>query len=174
MSGKNDKIKNLNVTELKKKAKELSKQKEETVKDIHGDEYNIKIDEFFRKSKIHKLLEDLIDFMNETRNNEELVGITTVYTSLLLIKHFTNLSIPDDIDGSVDMLYAITDLELLDEILNVLPEEEVEKVYNQLKISTERMNANLDELLKEAGDLDDKIDNKEVKDFINGKAKDKQ
>lgn len=174
------KAKNLTITELKKQNKVLDAQTEHTivVKIQKGlDEetgeplfdlvpYKIKIDNVFRKTKQHKLLEDLILFLNESNNRLELLDVATPYITLLLIKHFTNLDIPDDIDEAIEIMNVLLDLDIFAEIVNLMPENEVIKMYETLNASIERMNLNIEEMLKESEKVLEKVENKEIKELL--------
>lgn len=174
------KAKNLTITELKKQNKVLDAQTEHTivVKIQKGlDEetgeplfdlvpYKIKIDNVFRKTKQHKLLEDLIFFLNESNNRLEILDVATPYITLLLIKHFTNLDIPDDIDEAIEVMNVLIDLDIFSEIVNLMPENEVIKMYETLNASIERMNLNIEEMLKESEKVLEKVENKEIKELL--------
>lgn len=174
------KAKNLTITELKKQNKVLDAQTEHTivVKIQKGlDEetgeplfdlvpYKIKIDNVFRKTKQHKLLEDLMLFINESNKRLEILDVATPYITLLLIKHFTNLDIPDDIDEAIEVMNILIDLDIFSEIVNLMPENEVIKMYETLNASIERMNLNIEEMLKESEKVLEKIENKEIKELL--------
>lgn len=174
------KAKNLTITELKKQNKVLDAQTEHTivVKIQKGlDEetgeplfdlvpYKIKIDNVFRKTKQHKLLEDLMFFINESNKRLEILDVATPYITLLLIKHFTNLDIPDDIDEAIEVMNILIDLDIFSEIVNLMPENEVIKMYETLNASIERMNLNIEEMLKESEKVLEKIENKEIKELL--------
>lgn len=166
-----NKAKNLTLTELRKQDKALNEQTEHTI-NVNGVDYKIKIDNVFRKTKQHKLLDDLIKFMDEGRNNEELLDFSSSYTTLLLIKHFTSLEIPDDIDNAIIAMNALIDLDIFDEIINLMPEKEVVKVYELLAMAVKRIDENIDEMIEEASKVTEKIENKEVKELLqNGEEK---
>lgn len=154
-------IKNLTVTELRKQSRALNAQTSHTIM-IGEDEYRIKIDKVFRKTKQHKLLEDLMEFLNEGNNRVEILDLATPYITLLLIKHFTDLRVPDNIDDAIDIMNALTDLEIFSYIVDLMPEDEVVKLYETVSTSVDRMNANIEELMKEAEDVADKVENEEV------------
>lgn len=174
------KAKNLTITELKKQNKVLDAQTEHTivVKIQKGlDEetgeplfdlvpYKIKIDNVFRKTKQHKLLEDLMLFINESNKRLEILDVATPYITLLLIKHFTNLDIPDDIDEAIEVMNILIDLDIFSEIVNLMPENEVIKMYETLNASIERMNLSIEEMLKESEKVLEKIENKEIKELL--------
>ncbi len=162
-SGQN--IKNLTITELKKKSKELGVQTEHTI-DIGGDTYKFKIDNIFRQTKQHQLMEDLISFFDEGNNRNEILDLATPYITLLLIKHFTSLEIPDDIDGAIDMLNVFTDLEILGDILNLMPTDEVVKMYELLQATVARMNENMLETEKETKMLSEVVENDALKEIL--------
>lgn len=158
-------IKNLTVTELKKQNKALDAKTEHTI--VVGDsKYKIKVDNTFRKTKQHEVLQDMIDFLNEGHKRNEILEVATTYTSLLLIKHFTSLEIPNNIDDAIVMLNVLIDLDILNDIIDLLPEDEVEKMYNSLNASVSRMNENIKELREEADEISEKIENSEVKELL--------
>lgn len=162
-------VKNLTITELKKKNKELDSQTEHEIK-IGEDVYKIKIDDVFRQTKQHKVLDDLIDFFNEGNSRIELLDLATPYTTLLMIKHFTSLEVSDDIDKALDLLEVLIDLDILGQIVNLMPESEVTKMYEVLSATVNRMNENLTELEEEAKSLSQMVENPELKEMLeNGK-----
>lgn len=175
-----NKIKNLTITELKKQNSALNAQTEHVVfvkvqKGIDEETgeviyeevpYKIKVDNVFRKTKQHQLLEDLIHFMNESGKRLELLDLSTPYITLLIIKHFTNLEIPDDIDKAIEVMHALIDLDIFAEIINLMPENELIKMYETLNAAVERMNMNIAEMINEAEEVAKKIENKEVKGLL--------
>lgn len=173
------KAKNLTVTELKKKNRSLNAQTEHTLhvkvfvgvsdegKNLYDLEpYKIKVDNVFRKTKQHKLLEDLIAFMNEGSDRLEILDLATPYISLLMIKHFTSLEVPDNIDDAIDIMNALVDLEIFTKIIELMPEDEVLGMYEAISASVDRMNHNIDELVAEAKKLAEQVENEEVKELL--------
>src|SRR5690606_19448145 len=103
------KVKNLTLTELRKQDRALNSQTEHTIF-IGDSEYKFKVDNFFRQTKQHRAMEDLIEFFNEGNKRVDLLDLATPYTSLLLIKYFTSIEVSDDIDEAVDLLSVLVDL----------------------------------------------------------------
>lgn len=161
----NNKVKNLTLAEMKRQNKKLDEKTEHLIY-VNDDEYSVKIDATFRKSKQQKLLDDLIDFFNEGNNDVDLLDMATPYTSLLLIKHFTNVYIPDEIDKALEVLEALIDLELIAEILNLMPEDEVFKVYELLSETVNRMRENIAEADEETRKLAEKVENPVLKEML--------
>lgn len=169
---KDNNNKNLTLTELKKLNKELDGRDEHTI--MFGDTaYNIKIDKNFRQSKQHDMLTDLIDFFNEANNrgDVDLLDLATPYSSLLIIKHFTSLSVPDDIDEALEVLTALIDLNLFGEILEIMPEYEITKVLETLEATVSRLNTNIEEVEKEMEEASELVENASVKEMIDGNDK---
>lgn len=161
------KIKRLSPTELKKQSKNLDGQYE--VNFTIGDEaYGVMIDEHFRKSKIFKLMDDMVVFYNEANKfaDASMLELATPYSSLLVIKYFTDIEIKDDIDDALAMLDVLIDLELLDKILNSMPEKEIVKVYDLLTKMMKNMEQNIAEAEKEAEKIESQIENQEVKGML--------
>lgn len=149
MANENKNVKNLTLTEMKKQAKKLGKQTEHEI--LVGENiYKFKVDDVFRKTKQYKLLDDLVEFFSVVNVRAELLELVTPYTTLLLIKHFTSIEVSDDIDEAIDTLDVLIDLELLNKILNLLPEQQVIEVYEILSATLERMNENVKESLEES------------------------
>lgn len=158
----NKDIKKLSPAELKKQVKKLDEVQEFLV--VIGDtDYKVTHDVVFRKTKQHKVLDDMVKFFNEGGKNIELLDMATPYTALLIIKHFTSIEVSDDIDEALALLEVLIDLEALDKILNALPEEEVQKIYELLTMTVENFRASLEDAEKEAESFLEQIENEEVK-----------
>lgn len=143
-------IKKLSPAILQAESKKLDEVQEFVVQ-IGEEDYLLTHDVVFRKSKQHKVLDDMVDFFNEVGSNKiEYLDLATPYTALLIIKHFTSLEVEDDIDGALALLNVLVDLEALDKILNALPENEVTKVYELLADTINNFRKNLEEQEKEA------------------------
>lgn len=159
------KIKKLTQGELKKQVKKLNAVEKFYVS-IDDEMFEITYDSVFRKTKQQKVIEDLVEFFDAGRFNTDLFEVATTYTTLLIIKHFTSLDIPDDIDEALTFMNLLIDLEIFDKTLNALPEDEVEKIYELLTSVINNMKANIEEAEKEAEALSDKIENQQVKEMI--------
>lgn len=173
------KAKNLTVTELRKKNRSLNAQTEHDIhvkvpvgvdeegKNLYDLElYKIKIDNVFRKTKQHRLMEDLIEFMNEGSDRLEILDLATPYISLLMIKHFTSLEVPNNIDDAIDVMNALVDLDIFTKIIELMPEDEVLGMYESISASVDRMNHNIEEMVEEAKKLADKVENEETKELL--------
>lgn len=162
-------IKKLSLVEIKKQSKKLDEVKEFTVT-IGDTDYKLTHDVTFRKTKQHELLDNMVDFFNEGSERIELLNMATPYTALLILKHFTSLDVPDDINEAVILLKVLIDLDAIETILAELPEEETTKVYELLTTTVESFKATLDEADREAKEdaesLLDKIDNDVLKEMI--------
>ena len=146
----NKEVQKLNPAILKEQVAKLDAVQEFTVK-IGEDDFLLTHDITFRKSKQHKLLDDMVEFFNEGgRNNIAYLDLATPYTALLIIKHFTSLEVSDDVEEALELLNVLVDLEALDKILNALPEDQVTKVYELLTSTIENFRNNLEEAEKEA------------------------
>jgi predicted HAD superfamily phosphohydrolase len=160
-----NKIKNLSPTEIKKQVKKLKEQGEFYIT-IGEEEYLVKHDEVFLNSKIHKVLDDLILLFNEGRNRNELMEVATPYTTILIIKHFTSIEVPDDIDGALDMMTALIDLEAMDKIINALPESEVVKMYEKIAGVMENVKSTLEDGELEARELEKDLQTEQAKKML--------
>lgn len=165
------KIKKLTLTELKKQNKKLDAVNKFYVT-IEDEMFEVTHDTVFRRTKQQKVIEDIIQFFDEGNKNVELFELVTPYTSLLIIKHFTSIEIPDDIEEALTFMNVLIDLEVFDKIINSLPEGEITKIYELLTHIVNNLKTNVEEAEKEAEALSDKIENPQVKEMLkNGIAK---
>lgn len=177
----NKKNKKLSIAELNKQNKKLDKVREFTVvvKDKETKEeveYDVTHDIIFRKTKQHLLLDNMVDFFNAGSERIELLNMATPYTALLILKHFTSLEVPDDIDEAVVLLKVLIDLDVLDAVLAELPEEETTKVFELLTQTVEGFKATLEgadkEAKEDAENLLEQIDNDVLKQMVIGEEVD--
>lgn len=158
------KVKNLTITELKKQAKKLDSTNEVfiTVGDLS---YAIKIDEKFRRTKIVNLLDDMVKLFDHSTKNTELLNLTTPYISLLIIKHFTSLDVPDDVESALDLLHVLIDLEIVSVILNAMPEDQLVKVYELIDKTFKQLQTNLEDAEEEYERLANEVQSEQVKEM---------
>ncbi|UGO48033.1 hypothetical protein PQE72_gp218 [Bacillus phage vB_BanS_Skywalker] len=168
---KEKKIKSLTLAEMKKQDKVLSETKEEFIT-INDTVYKVEIDVHFRQSKRNKVLDDLIKFFEAGRNDEKLYSIATPYTSLLMVKHFTSLEVPDDIEEALDYLQLLLDLGILGTIVNAMPDDQIVDLYEKLTETINEISENMSKSVAEANEILEGIENPEVRALMeNGKTK---
>ena len=131
-------IKKLTGAELRKQNKALDEQREFSV-EIDGQEYTLTHDVKFRKTKQIKLIEDLIEFFAKGAENPEILDKSTPYTALLVIKHFTSLDVPDNIEDALILLGILIDLDAIAKIINELPEDDVVELFDILNETISNM-----------------------------------
>jgi hypothetical protein len=153
----NSNIKGLSLKEIQKSNKKLDAQKTVYVQ-MEGKEFKIEVDEFFRKSKQASLLDDIVKFMTTVEDKGSL-DLSMAYTKLLMIKHFTSLDVPDDIPVAIKMLRMLIDLDLLDQVVNEMPEEEVTKM-------TELITENIHGLADQYEEISKQVKSKELKEML--------
>lgn len=152
-------VKKLTTELLKKQDSKLNEVQEFSIT-IGEDDFLMTHDVKFRKSKQHKVLDDLVLFFNEgAKQNIAFLDMATPYTGLLIIKHFTSLDVSDDIEEALALLNVLVDIGALANILSALPEDEVVKVYELLTVTMTRFRENLEQAEIEAQEL--ALENKE-------------
>lgn len=164
-----EKAKNLSLTEIKKLNRGLVTNIETSVSvEIDGEEipYRFTYESIFRKSKRIKVMDDIIAFYQSFEKNPEIVHMATPYVSLLVLKHFTSIQVPDDIGKALEVLEALLDLNIFDKILNALPDEQVSGIYNDILEALERMNSNAEETAEEVKAISEQLDNDFIKQII--------
>lgn len=163
---KSKNVKKLTLADLKKESKKLDAQQEMTVH-IGGTEYTISYDTIFRKTKQRAVLQDTLTFFQEIgEKNMEQLEMASAYTALLIVKHFTSLDVPDDISEALSLLEVLVDIDVLGEIVNELPEDEVTKIYKLLTNTVNTLKENIEMAEKELNLIEAEIENEEVKELI--------
>lgn len=158
-------MKNLTTAVLKKENKALDNTREFTV-EVNGTEYKVTHDIKFRKTKQASLLDDIVSFFAEGVKNVKILELATPYTALLILKYFTSIDVPDNIDEALATLNVLVDLEIMDKIINELPEDEITDIYKLLDKTVKNMNETIEEAEKEAREIASQIENDEIKDMI--------
>lgn len=174
MAKKEQKIKSITLAEMKKQEKLLKETKEALITGAKDTVWKVQIDTYFLPTKRNQVLDDLIKFFDASNKNAELTSIATPYTSLLLVKHFTNIDIPDDIEEALDYLYLLMNLRVLTPILNEMPEDEVVDLYNSLTDTLNQISNNMMKSIGEADELLSRIENPEVKELMDNGFKAKE
>jgi hypothetical protein len=135
--------------------------------EVNGKIYEISYDKVFRKTKQRDVLQDMITFFKQMGEVDETdAEFATAYTTLLLVKHFTSLEVPDTVDESLKMLEVLIDLDVFHQILLVLPEDEVMKIYELMSDSIKTMTERYNEMQKEMDQAKTQIENKELQEYI--------
>lgn len=163
------KYKKLTGAELKRQVKKLD-ERDEFYITIDGEEFEVSYDKVFKKSKQVKVLEDMIQLFEESRERAELIEMSAPYVSLMVIKHFTSVEVSDDIDEAIGTLNSLIDLEILHQIINALPEDEILNMFKLVSESVENMKTNLEELNAETEKVSEEVENKELKDVLENGA----
>jgi len=131
------------------------------ITDRFGEEYDVTISKYFKKTDIAKLLIDFSsvkDQLKEKVDNTSLLNDFTYIYPILLIKYFTNIIVPDIAVDMIQLSTQLIDLEIMDKIMNCLSQEEIDRVSVYMKQATD----NLPKTLGDLGFNNNDITNAEV------------
>ena len=135
--------KKINEASINKGFGKFNEKVTERVTDIFGEEYEVEISKYLKKSYTQKIM---IDYMEIIEGLKDMEGIDNLKDSIILptlmIKYFTNVVIPDEGEKLLIMADKLIELELFSEILNLLPEDELlkmNKVAEQFGKSVEKL-----------------------------------
>lgn len=122
-------VKKLNEASLNKGFNKFNEKVTERITDRFGEEYELEISKYLKKSYTQKIM---IDYMEITEELKDIEGIEnlkdTIILPMLMIKYFTNVSIPDQGEKLLSMADKLIELELFSQIMNFLPEDELLKM----------------------------------------------
>lgn len=123
---KKDKKLTLNV--LKKQDEQLYKQKE-----INVNGYKVMIDTKFRKTKLQKLINELVQVSDYIKENKYQIDILT-YLYILLIKYFTDIPVPNELEKQITMTNLLIDNGYFEAIVNKFDQNEINKFIEMLNM----------------------------------------
>ena len=141
---------------------------------IGGDTYEFKVDRKFIKSKEVAFTNDLISFVSEIGTDEKYFDLGEIriqtlsenYALLMLIKHFTSIDVPEETEDALTVLRDLADLGVFNEVIEALPEDEIERVMTQATVAIDEFNwklsESLDKLREEADKVKKELEEKEA------------
>ena len=140
---------------------------------IGGDTYEFKVDRKFIKSKEVAFTNDLISFVSEIGTDEKyfdlgenrIQTLSENYALLMLIKHFTSIDVPEETEDALTVLRDLADLGVFNEVIEALPEDEIERVMTQATVAIDefsgKLSESLDKLREEADRVEKELEEKE-------------
>jgi len=136
-------MKKINEASVNKGFGKFNEKTTERVTDIFGEEYEVEISKYLKKSYTQKIMIDYMEIIEELKDMDGIDNLKdTIILPTLMIKYFTNVVIPDEGEKLLVMADKLIELELFSEILNLLPEDELlkmNKVVEQFGKSVEKM-----------------------------------
>jgi len=157
---KEDKSKKLTLDVLNKENNKLDVRVVGKI-EVNGSEYEVEYDQIFRASKQQKVLDEILGFYEKVDElGTGILDIATPYFVMLIIKNFTSIEVPDDIEEAMNTMSVLIDLDILHKILNMLPEKEVEKVN---KLIEEALAVFQENLARAEEEIKEKIESGEIK-----------
>jgi len=139
--------KKINASNLNKGYSKFNEKTTEHITDRFGEEYNVEITKFFKKTDIVELLKDFstvkIQLKDKVEDESLLTDFTYIYP-ILLIKYFTNIIVPEKAEDMVQLSTQLINLEIMDKLMNILPQDEVSRVSSYMKQAVENLPKTLD------------------------------
>ncbi len=103
-----------------------------TQKKIEVNGYEILIDKKFRPTKIHRMILEFLEKMEYARENNINLNLVDYYP-LLLIKYFTNIPIPDELEKQIVVYEYLIDNGFFEEIIKSFSKEEIKKTVEHVR-----------------------------------------
>lgn len=103
-----------------------------TQKKIEVNGYEILIDEKFRPTKIHRMILEFLEKMEYARENNINLNLLDYYP-LLLMKYFTNIPIPDELEKQIVVYEYLIDNGFFEEIIKSFSKEEIKKTVEHVR-----------------------------------------
>jgi len=124
------KQKKLTLTEAKKQLKVYDERKEVNV----GDGYVVNIDTKFKPTKVSKVISDMHNAVLVSHEKGVIVD-PVGFLSLYIIKHFSDLDIPNDFNKQVIALDTLVDAGYLTKIMDAFDVEELKKIQEAMALA---------------------------------------
>lgn len=154
-------VKKLTPAVIKKADKKLDERKEIKVT-MDGEEFKLEHDIVFRKTKHQNIVRGMIDFLSFGSDKEGYVDYASAYTSLLILKEYTSLDVPDGVEEGVLFLKVLVDTGLLSDIITQLPEDQITSVFEAVEIAVNELTERILELEDEREGLESELENEEL------------
>ncbi|WP_413986480.1 hypothetical protein [Paenibacillus polymyxa] len=147
--------KKLTASELGKLKSSLNKKKNEYIKTIDGEEYEVAVSVEFRDSLIENVAMAYIGYLQELREtsrnelDNELIKGTLKIVPVLAFREFTNIPVPKkatlkDIIGLSELL---ADKGITEALLSKFPEGEYQKIVNKIEQAAKSAKATVGEIM---------------------------
>lgn len=106
------------------------------------------VDQEFTPDKIDQISNSFVKYLLEMRSTGKKIDESHMEAvfEIALIKHGTNIEMPDDLVEIVNKLKQIGDL---DSVLNQFPESEVQKAFEQIKSDLKEVKEQLKQTMDE-------------------------
>lgn len=135
--------KKLNEASLNKGFNKFNEKVLERVTDRFSETYEIEVVKYLKKTDTQKIMIDYMSIIDELKDMQGVDNLRdSIIIPMLLIKYFTNISVPDEGEKLLSMADKLVELELFDVIMNLLPEKELLKmteVADQFNESVKKM-----------------------------------
>lgn len=141
--------KKLTIDEIESVDNQLNSFKEVLLGD---GQYVIKVDTKFRNTKIQNLILDFQRVLDELRGRkveEQILADVMFLYYILIIKHFTDLELPDNVDQLIHISKKMIDAGFFEEIINSFEEDQLMLVVDKMNRYTD----NLPELQNTFGEI---------------------
>jgi len=132
---------------------------------VDGKDYFVEIDTTFKTTKIEKMVMNFLksEDVKELEVLDE--GSKISYFMFMIIRNFTDLSIPEDLGFAeqLNLISNLIDLGIFEKLIENIPEDEIKKV-NEYMV---KFNLNLDKIIEEGKEnliSEDVVENKIVND----------
>jgi len=136
-------VKKLNEVSLNKGFSKFNEKVTERVTDRFNEEYEVEVSKYLKKTDTQRIMIDYMEIIEELKDMEGIKSLQdTIILPMIMIKYFTNISIPNEGEKLLSMADKLIELDLLNEILALLPEDELLKmteVVNKFSKSVEAM-----------------------------------
>jgi hypothetical protein len=122
--------KRLTIAEMRKEdTKKFNVRREITVND-----HPILIDNVFRESKTRQVLIELVRDMDYLKKQGVAIdGMdVTAYTSLLIIKHFTDVEVPEKVEEKLVVMNMLIDLGYFRPLMDAMDPEQIDKINDSM------------------------------------------
>jgi hypothetical protein len=151
-----EKKQQLTLSQIKKKNKMFGETFE-----IEVDGYSLKIQKVWSPMKILELILEFINaFESQLNDSLEVRNFSASYLYLLCLRHFTSLDISSDVKEQLMWLSELINSGYLQFIVNQLPQEGIDRVNNELRVTLDNLNRNLPMLVEELSKY--KLENEEL------------
>jgi len=122
--------------------KENSKFNEKITVPLMDGKYEMVVNKYFKKTDIPKLIGDYMSIneqLKESGSNIDEYTDTIYLFHILIVKYMTNIPLPEDAVSLIAYIYELINLNLLSEIIDGLPKDQVDKASEWIQEVLQKM-----------------------------------
>lgn len=163
--------KELNIANINKKMKELDTKIEAKIhSSVINDYFELKVDRYFKKTKLHQMITHIISQVRYANlHGIEIEVLFIPYSVLMMMKYFTSFGekgFPKTLEEELALLGKLMDLEILDQISDVFPQDQVDLIFGTIQDTVGNIESQVEDIVKRMIEMEKAFEEGRIEDVL--------